>query len=407
MKILVADDDATTRRVLGAALGRLGHDAIAVADGLAAWDALVKPDGPSLALLDWTMPGLDGPEICRRIRALAGARHYHLVLVTGRSEPDAIVAGFEAGADDFITKPVDLGELRARVHGGVRSLELHAEHARTTAYLLAVLANIRNGVVLTDQSGTVVFANRAFSELCEVPAESIVGRPRAEVLRADTGRFLRPRVHGQGPAEVAADFDVVRPEPRTIRWTSRPIGVDGSLAQLDVYRDVTLEVRREREQAREARFDALTQLQNRRGGEEVLARECVRAQKTLATVGLAVVDLDDFKQINDTLGHAAGDDALRRVASAMRALAPAGMTGVRWGGDELLAILPGATLDATRAYGEAVRAAVAAELGGGGTPTVSVGTAVVEVGEADASAALARADQALYGAKGRGRNCVV
>lgn len=407
MKILVADDDAIARRVLGVAVARLGHEAIEVADGIAAWDALVKPDGPSLALLDWTMPGLDGPEICRRIRALVGSRHYHLVLVTGRTEPDAIVAGFEAGADDFISKPVNLGELRARIHGGVRSIELHAEHARTTSYLLAVLANIRNGVVLTDQTGTVVFANRAFSDLCGVPAESIIGQPRAEVLRADTGRYGRPRVDGKGPSEVGADFEVVRPEPRTIRWTSRPIGVEGSLAQLDIYRDVTLEVRRERDQAREARFDPLTQLQNRRGGEEVLARECVRAKKTLATVGIAVVDLDDFKQINDTLGHAAGDEVLRRVASAMRDRAPAGMTGVRWGGDELLAILPGATLEATRAYAEAVRAAVAAQRGDDATPTISIGTAVVEVGETDCGLALARADQALYAAKGLGRNRVV
>ncbi len=147
MKILVADDDPTTRRVLGVALTRLGHEAIEVADGLAAWDALVKPDGPSLALLDWTMPGLDGPEICRRIRALAGARHYHLVLVTGRSETDAIVTGFEAGADDFITKPVDLGELRARVHGGVRSLELHAEHLRVKRQAFIKVAGGENDMV--------------------------------------------------------------------------------------------------------------------------------------------------------------------------------------------------------------------------------------------------------------------
>lgn len=129
MKVLIADDESVSRRLLEAALVRLGHEVLAVADGNAAWDLLKQPDAPSLAILDWNMPGCDGPEICRRVRQQEGAAYVYMMLVTSRNRTEEIVAGFQAGADDFVTKPFVPEELRARVRAGERIVTLEARLA--------------------------------------------------------------------------------------------------------------------------------------------------------------------------------------------------------------------------------------------------------------------------------------
>lgn len=133
MRILIAEDDFTTRTMLQAVLGRWGYEVEAVADGLAAWAALGRPDAPRLALLDWTMPGLDGVEVCRRVRALALTEPPYLILLTARTQKGDIVAGLEAGANDYIAKPYDTGELQARLAVGARMLELQAALAQRVA----------------------------------------------------------------------------------------------------------------------------------------------------------------------------------------------------------------------------------------------------------------------------------
>lgn len=124
MKILIADDDYTSRAVLGQLLRKLGHEVVETLDGEEAWEALQRPDAPRLAILDWIMPGLEGPEIVRRVRALPGQRVPYLIILTSRSGKEAIVEGLEAGADDYVSKPFDPGELRARVEVGRRMLQL-------------------------------------------------------------------------------------------------------------------------------------------------------------------------------------------------------------------------------------------------------------------------------------------
>jgi diguanylate cyclase (GGDEF)-like protein len=127
MKILIADDDAVSRLKLTARLVKWGYEVVAVRDGLEAWEVLQQPDAPALAILDWMMPGLDGPELCRRVRAAAREPYLYLVLLTGRGRREDLIFGLEAGADDYVTKPVDAQELEVRVRGGRRIVELQAE----------------------------------------------------------------------------------------------------------------------------------------------------------------------------------------------------------------------------------------------------------------------------------------
>jgi phosphoserine phosphatase RsbU/P len=129
MKVLIADDDRVIRRILEAALNEWGYDTVAVSDGQGAWEALQAPDAPRFAILDWLMPGLDGLEVCRRVRELPTRLPPYLLLLTVRDTRPDIVAGLQGGADDYMTKPFDHAELHARLQTGLRILRLQEELA--------------------------------------------------------------------------------------------------------------------------------------------------------------------------------------------------------------------------------------------------------------------------------------
>jgi two-component system cell cycle response regulator len=126
VKILIADDDVASRLALAGVLEKFGHEVVATADGIEAWMIMQQADAPKLAVLDWEMPGLCGVEVCRRVRALQSDSPPHIIILTSRGEKADIVAGLEAGADDYVAKPFDPGELRARLDVGRRLIELQA-----------------------------------------------------------------------------------------------------------------------------------------------------------------------------------------------------------------------------------------------------------------------------------------
>jgi two-component system cell cycle response regulator len=125
--VLIAEDDPIFRRILESWLQKWNFQVTAVENGLDAWKALQQENAPRLAILDWMMPGLDGIELCRKIRNQAQGAYKYLLLLTARGSKEDVVAGLEAGADDYLTKPFDANELRARVRAGKRILELQGE----------------------------------------------------------------------------------------------------------------------------------------------------------------------------------------------------------------------------------------------------------------------------------------
>jgi sigma-B regulation protein RsbU (phosphoserine phosphatase) len=143
VKILIAEDDVLARRTLQVPLTRWGYQVVIATDGTEALRVLESSNAPKLAILDWMMPGLDGVEVCRRVRENPRALPAYLILLTARGASEDVIQGLDAGANDYVTKPFDRDELRARVKVGVRVVELQTSLADRVSELERALAGVK------------------------------------------------------------------------------------------------------------------------------------------------------------------------------------------------------------------------------------------------------------------------
>ena len=134
-RLLVADDDSTSAQALIGTLSRWGYEVVSCKDGVQAWEALQQPNAPPVAILDWMMPGMNGVEICERVRTHRDIKGMYIILLTMRSSKEDVVEGLSAGADDYLIKPYDIEEMRARVAVGVRVVALQNALAAHVAEL--------------------------------------------------------------------------------------------------------------------------------------------------------------------------------------------------------------------------------------------------------------------------------
>ena len=299
MHVLVAEDSPVYRMLLSTHLQEWGFRQTIVNDGLEAWRVLQGATSPRLLLLDWVLPGMDGVELCRRVRSQAGeGRPYsYIVLLTGKDGKQDMLEAMQAGADDYLVTPFDEWELRARLMVGKRILELNQE-----------LVEAR------------------------------------ELMR-----------HA-------------------------------------------------------ATHDSLTGVMNRGEILEFLHRELERGRRNVKPVGVILADLDHFKNVNDTLGHPFGDEALKEISRRFRSCLRVYDGVGRYGGEEFLLILPGCDLMTTIIRADQIRANV------GEKPvawsrtskniTVSMGVACAEAENWDVQSLLNQIDKGLYEAKRKGRNRV-
>jgi sigma-B regulation protein RsbU (phosphoserine phosphatase) len=144
MKVLIADDDGVTLKALVGLLQSWGYKTVSAADGTSAWEILKGPDSPSMAVIDWQMPGINGDELCRLARSELAERPLYLLLITARNtRPEDKVTGLTAGADDFLVKPFDVPEMRARLRVGERVLKLQTELHRRVQELEQAMKQVR------------------------------------------------------------------------------------------------------------------------------------------------------------------------------------------------------------------------------------------------------------------------
>jgi len=298
MKIMVAEDDLVTRRMLQAYLVKWGYEVVTVPDGQQAWQLLQQDNAPRLAILDWMMPELDGTWICREVRRLNLQPYIYLILLTARGYREDLIAGLEAGADEYLTKPFDPHELRARLRAGARIVELQ---------------------------DSLIQAREALRE--------------------------------------------------------------------------------------QAMYDHLTHLLNRRATMDLCASELSRANREQTSLTAIMVDVDNFKPINDKFGHLAGDRVLCEVAGRLRMCTRSYDAVGRFGGDEFLIVAPGCGAAQGLAQAERLREVVCSrpvtfnELSVNVTVSLGVAT-LLHSKQGDMEALLALADEALYRAKVGGRNRV-
>jgi PAS domain S-box-containing protein len=220
VSVLVAEDDEGSRAVLAMMLGRWGYVPVLAADGVEAWDVLCRDDAPGVALLDWMMPGLDGVELCRRLRAVRETRAVYTILVTARSGSEHVATALDAGADDFVRKPFDREELRARIGVGVRVVDLQRgqlaqarELREREEHLRAVVTYAKDGIVVVDGRGVIRSFNPAAERIFGEPAAIAAGRafnffaPQLHVPGAATGAYQEVKVRradgSAAPVEVA------------------------------------------------------------------------------------------------------------------------------------------------------------------------------------------------------------
>jgi two-component system cell cycle response regulator len=294
--ILVAEDDPVSRRVLEAFLVKWGFQVVTAMDGLDALRILESAAAPPLAILDWMMPGMEGPQVCQRVRARPERPYVYILLLSARSQKDDLLHGLESGADDYLTKPFDAPELRARLHVGRRILDLQ---------------------------------NKLISAREEL-------------------RFR-------------------------------------------------------------ATHDELTGLSNRRVVLEAIDREYARCRREGGSLGIILIDLDHFKNVNDTYGHLAGDAVLREAARRMTASIRPYDTLGRYGGEEFLVLAPSCNSSGAVKLAERIRESIQAlpmpSVAGPVSITASCGVAVsTSAKPLDPQELLRLADEALYRAKENGRN---
>lgn len=451
-RILVVDDIEANVRLLEAKLLAEYYDVITAVDGREAVQKAVD-EAPDLILLDVMMPGMDGFEACQMIKADPQTAHIPIVMVTALSEVEDRVKGLDAGADDFLTKPVDDMALFARIRSLVR-LKRASDEWRTreetssqfgvtpgTGIPDAIDVGTSRVLVVRDASGV---PDTVIGRMQDIGYDVASAEDQAEALHMATNQnFDTVVVNDWMPSgdilrlcsqlrsderSRALPIVMVIAEGETERLTKalelgvtdyivRPIDRD------ELHARIRTQVRRKRydDELRQnyersltaALTDPLTGLNNRR----YLEAHFVAVDKMLADankpVSLMIIDIDRFKAVNDRFGHGVGDEVIKAVAQRIQNDLRSFDTAIRYGGEEFVVLMPNTLIAAAHAAAERLceevgETPIHASAPAGVIPvTVSVGVATEIAGQISLGELVQRADEALLQAKRDGRNRVV
>lgn len=409
--ILIVDDAPDNLGVLRAMMLRQGYQTFVATSGDRALDIAlrVKPD---LILLDVVMPGIDGLETCRRLKAHPATTRIPVIFMSARGDTEDIVAGFDTGAADYIPKPLRLEEVCARVRAQLRLRSTADTQSEQADRLRMIVNSMDQGLLIVEGCGRVQYANPACDRYLGYAPEELVGRSLKELLSCEEpGCCEALDAMNYGTREVK-----IRHRDgglRAMDLTMTPMhAADGLFVAL--LHDITHHKQSEDALQRAAMLDPLTKIANRRHFDAFLDKEWQRAIRNAQPLSLVVLDVDHFKLYNDTLGHAAGDVCLQKVAQALQdhAARPTDLAA-RYGGEEFVLLFAETPAENAARLAEMIRAAVAAlEIPNPRSTTsawltVSVGVATIVPTQLDAIDNLfVCADRAMYAAKAGGRNRV-
>jgi len=448
-RVLVVDDILANVKLLEARLSAEYFEVLTAYSGQEALDVCAR-ERVDVVLLDVMMPGMDGFEVCRRIKSSPATHHVPVIMVTALDQPSDRVQGLESGADDFLTKPVDDIALITRVKNLARLKMLTDEMLMraSTGKQMGIEDNASLEKALSGRSGRILVVDdhpRSATRLLEALSkthDSFVERdPQAALIKLAEHNFdllivslslvnadglrLCSQVRSLDRTRHLPIIILVEPgdDARLLRgldmgvndYVIRPIERHELLAR------VKTQIKRKRhsdylrtrleESVELAITDALTGLHNRRYMEGHLKTLVKDALQTGRSLSILVADIDHFKQVNDTYGHDCGDAVLREFAARMRRNTRGIDLACRLGGEEFVIIMPDTDMGRAYQVGERLRACIAAETFPLGPDrrirvTASVGLATLEQVDDTPETLFKRADKALYAAKRRGRNRV-
>jgi predicted signal transduction protein with EAL and GGDEF domain/FixJ family two-component response regulator len=433
--VLVADDDPVMRLLMLEMLEGVGLEGIEAADGQEAV-ALAQARTPDLILLDVEMPKMDGFAACRAIRDLPNGAMVPIVMVTGGDDLEAVTNAYEAGATDFVSKPINWPILGHRVLYVLRASDAIVRLRIADAQNRAVLAAIpdtffrmsRDGFYLDYEPGREGSSNGAGRGVRDAGAdEQIVGRHVTDVLPRDIAERLLEQVgmalHVQQVRSV--EYELIR-FGEAQHFEARLVAT-GPNEVLGLVRDISERKRAEEQIRRLAYCDSLTGIPNRQAFLEMLERELQRSKIGNKKFAVLFMDLDAFKRINDTLGHNVGDQLLKQVSDRLREtirpndllsrgdLLPradtpnsAGTNLARLGGDEFTILIPDLervehALNVAHRVKDAMRRPFLIE-GNEIFVTASIGISLFPEDGDDCTSLLKYADTAMYHAKNCGKN---
>ena len=446
-RILVVDDIEANIRLLEAKLSAEYYEVLTADNGAEAM-ARAAADAPDVILLDVMMPGMDGFQVCRRLKDDPLTRHIPVLLVTALDGREDRIEGLDAGADEFLTKPIDDVMLLARVRSLVRLKSVMDEVREREA------SGRRIGVIegtvarLGGAGGRVIVLDdherqgpRLVEELSAEHRVQLARSPEAAMdlpqghvdlfivnaaAKGFDGLRLAARIRSEEATRHVPILAVVDPDDRPRMVKALEIGVNDLLPRPVDAQELAARARTQIKRKRHSDFlrhnldhslelaviDQLTGLYNRRYMTAQLDALIQRAGKSRQPTAALVVDIDHFKKINDSFGHAVGDEVLREFAARLASNVRAVDLACRYGGEEFVVLMPDTELEHAHLIAERIRRNVAGSpfrVAGGHellSVTISVGVASAAPGD-EAAALLKRADEALYAAKTEGRNRVI
>ncbi|MEF3191003.1 MAG: diguanylate cyclase [Campylobacterales bacterium] len=401
-RILVVDDTPQNIELLGVLLRRERWEVMAATSGEKAL-AMVERKPPDLILLDVMMPAMDGYEVCRRLKANPVTEKIPVIFLTAKNEREDMLEGFKGGGVDYITKPFDAQELLARVRTHLQLVDhqkaLARYHRLADRFVLGTTTN-KNGIIME--------ASEAFAQRVGFQREELIGRSHNIIRHPDMSQEFF--------ASLWSTIERGEPWRGEIKNLTKSgevfwadtyiepiIDIDGAILGYEAVRiDITDKKRIEEL----AITDRLTGVYNRLRLDEALNHEIARAKRYYHPLSLVMIDIDYFKKINDTYGHQAGDEVLKKVAFLIKtSLRDSDVVG-RWGGEEFMVLLPETSLEAALELSERLRQRIfEADFGEIGHRSCSFGVATLRE-EESVTQLVARADEALYRAKHNGRNRV-
>ncbi len=447
-RILIVDDIEANRRLLQAKLEAQYHTVILAENGPRALE-LAKSQSPEIILLDVMMPGMSGFEVCKRLKSDPETEHIPVVMVTALSDTEDRVRGLDAGAEDFLTKPVDDFLLKSRVSALMRYNAVAFELRQREATGVRSGAMDAASMQLLERPASVFIIDdnpRTSARLAGMLRES--GHQAITLIETgDLGDLATERVDVLALSLMARQFDPLKlcahiktseiTRGISILLISDPLERDKAVKGLEIgASDVILApvdrqelLARIRTQTRRSRYieilrqrvdrglelsviDQLTGLHNRRYMMNQLQQLMQRSVRSSGSLSVMMIDIDHFKVVNDTHGHQAGDEVLQELADRLRENVRPMDIICRNGGEEFVVVMPETPGESACIAGERIRQAVAARpfevLGGKQSLnlTVSAGVATLRGAEDTIADLLKRADDALYQAKSAGRNRV-